>query len=124
MARISMLAGASLVVVGIVVTAASESESATSLIPAFVGVVLLLLGLAARARPAANRHFMHAAAAVSLLALLGSLGSLIGRGAGGWALAAQLATVAITGVVLAMAIRSFRAARRDRDAAGGAVGAA
>jgi uncharacterized membrane protein HdeD (DUF308 family) len=117
MARISILTGLALIVVGVLVTVASDSESATSLIPAFIGAVYLVLGIAGTVKPSINHHLMHAAAALSLLAILGSLGSLLGRGSEGWALVAQVATVVITGGFLALAIRSFRTARRSRESA-------
>ena len=117
MARISLLTGLALVLVGVVVTVASDSESVTSLIPAFVGVLFVALGIGGAVKPSANHHFMHAAAALSLLAILGSLGSLVGRGSSGWALVAQVATVVVTGVFLALAVRSFKEARRSREAA-------
>ena len=108
MARNAILAGATLVVIGIVVTIASDSESVTSLIPAF--------GLLARAKPDLNHHVMHAAAGLALLGVLGSLGSAVGRGSEGWALVAQLATVVILGGFLYRAVQSFRAARLAREA--------
>jgi hypothetical protein len=108
--------GAALVALGVIVTIASGSGSATSLIPAFIGVVFLALGLAARTKPEWNHHLMHAAAAVALLAVVGSLGSAIGRGAEGWALFAQLATIALCAIYLFFAVQSFRAARTARSA--------
>ena len=112
----SILAGGVLVAVGLLVAVASDSSSVTSLIPAFIGVVFIAIGLAGRAKPDLNKHLMHAAAAVALLAILGSLGSAIGRGSTGWALFAQLATVVVAGVFLFFAIQSFRAARLAREA--------
>lgn len=120
MARTSVLTGAALVALGIFVSVASASESVTSLIPAFIGVVFVALGVGGMAKPALNHHLMHAAAALALLAILGSAGTLLGRGAGGWALVAQLATIAITGAFLALAVQSFRSARQARQAAGDA----
>lgn len=114
MARISIITGAVLIVLGIVVSIASGSESVTSYIPAFIGLVFVALGVAGVLKPGINRHLMHAAAALALLAILGSLGSLFGRGAQGWALASQLATVVIAAAFLVAAIRSFRAARLAR----------
>ena len=116
MARNAILAGATLVIVGIVVTIASDSESVTSLIPAFIGAVFVGLGLLARAKPDLNHHVMHAAAGLALLGVLGSLGSAVGRGSEGWALVAQLATVVILGGFLYRAVQSFRAARLAREA--------
>ena len=116
MANKALMTGGLLIVLGIVVTIASDSGSVTSLIPAFVGVVFILIGLVARAKPELNHHVMHAAAAVSLIAILGSLGSLFGRGSSGWALFAQLATIVIVGVFLQQAVQSFIAARKAREA--------
>ncbi|MEM9465942.1 MAG: hypothetical protein AAGA90_11245 [Actinomycetota bacterium] len=116
MARNAIIAGATLIVVGIVVTIASDSNSVTSLIPAFIGAVFVLLGVFAQRKPELNHHVMHAAAAVALLAVLGSVGSAIGRGSTGWALAAQLITIAVMGAFLYLAIQSFRAARLAREA--------
>lgn len=117
MARVSVLTGLALIALGVVVTIASDSDSVTSLIPAFIGVVFVALGIAGILRPGVNHHLMHAAAALALLAILGSLGTLVGRGADGWALVAQVATVVIAGVFLALAVRSFRAARQSRTSA-------
>lgn len=119
MARNAIIAGATLVVVGIVITLASGSDSVTSLIPAFIGVVFVVLGLLGQSNPALNHHVMHAAAAVALLAILGSLGSAVGRGATGWALAAQLITIIVMAAFLALAIQSFKAARLARQAEAG-----
>ena len=109
-------AGVALIALGIIVSIASDSGSVTSLIPAMVGVLFVVLGLVARAKPEIAHHLMHGAAGLALLALLGSLGSAIGRGSTGWALFAQLGTVVITGVFLGYAIASVRAARRARVA--------
>jgi Ca2+/Na+ antiporter len=109
--------GAALVALGVIVTIASGSGSATSLIPAFIGVVFLVLGLVARSRDGLRPHLMHGAAALALLAILGSLGSAIGRGAEGWALFAQIATIVLCAVFLFFAVQSFRQARLARESA-------
>jgi hypothetical protein len=109
--------GAALIVLGVIVTIASSSGSATSLIPAFIGVVFVVLGLAARAKPDLNHHLMHASAALALVAILGSLGSAIGRGAEGWALVAQVATIVLCAAYLVFAVQSFRQARLSRGTA-------
>ncbi|MEM9653860.1 MAG: hypothetical protein AAGA65_17340 [Actinomycetota bacterium] len=119
MAKKATGVGAVLIVLGIVVTVLSDSGSVTSLIPAFIGLLFVGLGLAARFRPAMSHHLMHAAAALALLGILGSLGSLIGRGSTGWALFSQLVTVVVLGFFLQQAVLSFRAARQARVAAEG-----
>lgn len=114
MATNALVTGIALVVLGVVVTIASDSGSVTSLIPAFIGVVFVLIGFLARAKSDLHHHLMHGAAGLSVAAVLGSLGSVIGRGSSGWALFAQLATVVIAGVFLAHAVQSFRGARQAR----------
>ena len=114
MAQKSIATGAALIVLGVVVSLASDSSSVTSMIPAVVGVLFVVGGIIARARPDTSHHVMHGAAAISLLAVLGSLGSALGRGSTGWALFAQLGTALIAGVFLVQAVMSFRKARRAR----------
>lgn len=107
-------AGVALIALGVLVSVVSDSSSVTSLIPAFVGGLFLILGLGARVRPAIGHHLMHAAAAIALLVILGSLGSAIGRGSTGWALFAQLGSIVIAGVFLGYAVASFRSVRQTR----------
>ena len=108
MTKQTSICGAILIALGVIVTIVSDSGSVTSLIPAFVGIILLALGLAASAKPAIGHHLMHMMAVIALLALLGSLGSLIGRGSTGWALLSQLVTIVVTGFLLMNAIQAFR----------------
>ncbi len=114
MATKAIITGGILIILGIVVSIASSSESVTSWIPAFIGALFVALGVAARLQPNLNHHIMHGAAALSLLAILGSLGSLIGRGSTGWALLSQLVTIIVVGGFLFQAIGSFKEARRAR----------
>ena len=116
MAHKSIIAGALLIVVGVLASIMSDTGSVTALIPAFIGVIFVGLGAAGRAKPDLNRHLMHAAAALALLAVLSSAGSAIGRGSTGLALFTQLATVIVMGAFLVLAIQSFRAARIAREA--------
>ncbi len=114
MSNNTILTGTALIFLGVVVTIASSSDSVTSMIPAFIGVVFVVIGVGAKFKPDLNHHFMHAAAALALLSIVASLGSALGRGATGWALFAQIATIVITGAFLFLAVNSFRAARRAR----------
>ena len=108
MTKQTSICGALLIALGVIVTIVSDSGSVTSLIPAFVGIILLVLGLAASAKPAMSHHLMHVMAVIALLAVLGSLGALVGRGSTGWALFSQLATIVIAGFLLVNAIQAFR----------------
>jgi len=116
MAYKSIIAGAVLIVVGMFGNIVSDTGSITTLIPAFVGVIFVVLGAVGRAKPDLNHHVMHAAATLALVALLSSAGSAIGRGSTGLALFTQLATIVVTGAFLVLAIQSFRAARVAREA--------
>lgn len=120
MARNAIVTGFALVVLGVVVSIASDSASITSWLPAIIGVVFVALGAGARIRPDMGRHLMHAAAGLALVVILASLGSAIGRRSTGWALFSQIATAVIAGAFMVLAIRSFRAARRARPAEQGA----
>jgi hypothetical protein len=94
----------------------------TALIPAIIGVVLLVLGLLG-SKEKLRMHVMHAALLIGLLALLGTASSLLklpaafdGTAARPEAVFAQAATAVLSVVYLALGVRSFIAARRARTA--------
>lgn len=116
MPKLTMLIGIDLILLGIIVTILSDSGSFTSMIPAIVGAVLLLLGLGASKNEGLSHHLLHAAMAVALLSAIASLGSAIGRGSSGWALFSQVLTAVLCGVLIFFGVRSFRAARLAREA--------
>jgi hypothetical protein len=98
----------------------TAERSPTALIPAGFGAVLLLLGFFAAIRPGARKHLMHAAAAVGALGFIGSAPMfVVGIIRKGFVLsvAAQLAMAILTGVYVALSVRSFIAARRARQEA-------
>lgn len=110
--------GLLLVLLGVGFYVATGQASVTALIPAFVGVVVLLCGVVAR-RPHLLKHAMHAAAALALLAFLGGLRGLIGLlgGDSGNAAVEQTLMSVLSLLFVALAVRSFIAARRARGAA-------
>jgi len=116
---LTLVIGAILVLTGVIAYIASSAASVTALIPAFVGIALLVAGLIAR-RPAAHRHAIHAALAVALLGALGSLmnvvklGDLIAGTAArpGAVITSTVMFVLLVGYVV-MGVRSFIAARRS-----------
>ena len=94
----------------------------TALIPAFIGVVLLVLGLLG-SNEKLRMHVMHAALLIGLLALLGTARSLLklpaafyGTAERPGAVFAQAATAVLSVIYLAVGVRSFIAARRARSA--------
>jgi glucose uptake protein GlcU len=107
------------------------SKPATALIPAYVGLLFVGLGLLAT-REGARKHVMHALAALSLLLTLSGLGMAVPKMVryyfGEWPADAvarplawwgQLILAGLMAVFLVAAIRSFKAARAARQLAGG-----
>lgn len=90
--------------------------SRTALVPAYVGVVLLALGLLAIAFDVARKHLMHAAAVITLLGALAPAATLLIRAAqmSPLALTINAGMLALCGTLLVLQIRSFIAARRAR----------
>lgn len=116
--------GAALVVLGIAGYVAASGASPTALIPSVFGTALVILGWLAyddRRRKTA----MHIAAAVGLLGFLGSLRGLLrlpGLLTGAaverpLAVASQSIMAALTGVFVALCVKSFIDARRPRSRA-------
>ena len=115
MANTTIGIAAALIAVGVVGYVSTDRQSATALIPAVLGVLLLAFGWLAR-NDAYRKHAMHAVAVVALLGLLGTIGGLI-RLLGGATTPAAIAqglTAVLTGGLLALCVRSFVDARRRR----------
>ena len=70
MANTTFGIAAALIVIGVVGYVATDRQSATALIPAFLGLLLLAFGWLAR-NDAYRKHAMHAVAVFALLGLLG-----------------------------------------------------
>jgi hypothetical protein len=115
--------GVLLVLVGVGFYAGTGGTSPTALIPAALGVLLAAAGLLAR-REGMRRQAMHAAALVGALGFLGSVrglarlpallsGAPVERPA---AAAAQSVTALLCLAFVALCVRSFVAARRERKA--------
>lgn len=69
--------GACLIVLGVVGYAVTGAVSVTALIPAFVGVPVLLCGILGACRESLRKHVMHVASALALLAVLGTIPGII-----------------------------------------------
>ncbi|TLD72129.1 hypothetical protein FEM03_05235 [Phragmitibacter flavus] len=128
MARISLIFGSLLIALGVVafLLAGATAKSITALIPAFIGLILLLLSAIARKSQAANKHAMHVAALLGLIGTLGGFGmgipKLIKYLGGDESIVLRAPVVQITmgilcAMFLVMCVRSFIAARRARLAA-------
>lgn len=114
--------GALLVVIGVGGYLGTGQASVTALIPAGLGVLLVLCGALAR-RERMRKHAMHAAAAVGLLGFLGSAPGLarVVRMLGGAEIERPVAALlmAITAVICALfvgaCVKSFMDARLKQD---------
>ncbi|UXA17215.1 hypothetical protein [Mycobacterium sp. SMC-4] len=113
--------GGLLVATGVIAYIASGAASMTALIPAFVGILLLVTALIGRRSEGARKHAMHAALAIALLAALGALRNVFGLGdvfAGTAERPAAVITSTIMFVLLLVllvaGVRSFVQARAAR----------
>jgi lysylphosphatidylglycerol synthetase-like protein (DUF2156 family) len=113
--------GVLLCLVGVGFYAGTGGASVTALIPAFIGLPLVLAGALAR-REGLRRHAMHAAALLGTLGVLGSLRGAVklpallagGEVARPAAVAAQSVTALLCLSFVALCVRSFVNARRER----------
>jgi hypothetical protein len=109
--------GLLLMVIGIASYALTGRTSVTALIPAFFGIVFVVLAYVAR-NEAARKHAMHVAVALALLGAIASLGRAIPAAMAGQltrpAVLAQIVTAVVMGFYVVMGVQSFIAARRAR----------
>jgi hypothetical protein len=104
-------------VVGYIVGMMNDRASMTALIPALIGVILLLLGWFAAAKENLRKHLMHAAVLVALLGFIATAGRLISRLGEltmSPAVISQAATALVCLAFVILAVRSFAAARMQR----------
>lgn len=120
MPKIALVVGVLLIIVGgWAYTASGPGASPTALIPAVLGLVLVVAGAVGLRGGSALRHAMHAGAAVALIGVLGSAYQLIAKPSAGSehadiASAAGWLNLALCGLFVILAVRSFVAARRAR----------
>jgi hypothetical protein len=75
MANITVSFGGALVLLGLVGYVSTGAQSPTALIPAAIGIVLVIMGLLAR-NPRLRMHAMHGAALAGVLGFAGSVGGV------------------------------------------------
>jgi hypothetical protein len=112
------MVGLVLMIVGIASYWLTGRTSITALIPAFLGVVFVLLAYIAR-NESARKHAMHVAVAIGLLGVLGTLGraipAIVAGQIGRPAVIAQVVTGLLLAYYVFLGVQSFRAARRARQ---------
>ena len=124
MANTSIGFGVVLIVLGVAGYLATGGQSPTALIPAGVGLLLVLLGFLAR-KPRLRMHAMHGAALVGLVGFAGSVGGLgqLVKMIAGETIARPPAAIARSVMAVlclafvALTVRSFIAARSARKKA-------
>ena len=124
MAQTTIGFGIGMMLLGVVSYFGTGRESVTALIPAFFGIVFLILGYVMRDEAKA-KHAGHAAAGLAVLGLIGSARGVPGifTMIGGGEVARPAATVSQTVMALACLVfialgaKSFRDARKAREAA-------
>jgi hypothetical protein len=124
MAKLTMVFGIVLIVLGVAVFVATGSHAPTALIPAYFGILLAILGLLANTPDSRRRMlFMHIAVTIGLLGFVfpgwRAAGDLIGQAHGHpilrpVAMQEELAMAVICLVFVLLCVRSFIAARRQR----------
>lgn len=121
MAKVTVLFGILLILLGVIGFVATGSTHYTSLIPCAFGVLLAIFGLLARTSNASKRKlYMHIAVTVGLLGFLGTAKSIIsfiqmmqGRiFPYPAAVEAKAAMAVLTLIYVVLCVRSFIAARR------------
>ncbi len=120
MAKLTIVIGGLLIALGVVgfaIPGPTGARSWTALIPAFAGALMEVFGALAL-NPKFRMHAMHGAVLISLLAFLAAVGALIARRPTGMALFSMSAMAVLTGLHVALSVRSFINARRDREAGG------
>lgn len=123
MSKIAILFGAALILVGVIGYVAGNFVSVTALIPAFIGIILVLMGYIAQAKENLRPHVMHVAVFVALLGLIGTcvrwipaLTNYISTGTvkNSAAFISQTLTALLCLVFVILSVKSFVDARRNR----------
>lgn len=104
-------------IVGYVNGAMHDKASVTALIPAFIGLLLALLGAVSAAKEGLRKHLMHVAVVIALIGFIATAGRLVSKISElsmSPAVISQASMAIICLAFVILAIRSFAAARRAR----------
>ncbi len=125
MAKLTIVFGILLILLGVGAYVVTEMQSKTALIPAFVGLPLVILGAIAQAKPGIRMHVMHAAVLIGLLGFFGSVGGVVKllkwqlndvEPARPAAVVVQAIMAVLMVAFVAICVKSFIAARKARRA--------
>ena len=97
----------------------SDPPSITAMIPAFMGLPLLSLGLLSDWNESNSHHYMHAAMVFALLMVMGGAQGLLDiEGKSNLALGSHIISVVLGIIFMVAGIMSFRHARKLRESSG------
>lgn len=116
--RIAILNGVILCTWGVIAyfVQSSDPPSLTALIPAFMGMPMLLLGFLSESNPSNKHHYMHACMVVALIMALGGARVVTGFGGMSWlAIVSHLLLLQVGISFTIVGIKSFRHARMQRE---------
>jgi len=116
--RITILNGVVLCAWGLIAyfLQSSDPPSITALIPAFMGMPMLLLGVLSQTNPSNRHHYMHACMVLALLMALGGARVANGFDEMSWlAIVSHLLLLQVGVSFTIVGIRSFRHARIQRE---------
>ena len=118
MPLLTLVTGGLLIAVGLLIGLTSDSSSLTRFIPAFIGLPILIAGMVS-VSGTFRKHAIHAALLIALLGVLGAGARIPAVFSDGTpaALTAHVLLVLICGAYIALGVRSFIRARRERKAA-------
>lgn len=120
MPRTAILSGVLLILIGIMgyfFSLADGNRSWTALIPAIFGMVLAILGYAAKAAESLRKHLMHAAVLLALIGFVIPLYRIVSKMNDfmiSLALLSQIAMSLICLVFVIISVKSFIDARKNR----------
>jgi hypothetical protein len=103
-------------IIGYVYGLTNNSASVTALIPAFFGIVLVIIGFLAKSKENLRKHLMHGAVLIGLLGFILPLGRLLSKISSitlSAAVISQIAMSLICLVFLILCVKSFIDARRN-----------
>lgn len=123
MSKIAIFFGILLILVGVVGYVAGNYVSITALIPAFIGIIIALMGLIGQSKESLRMHVMHVAVLVGLLGLIGTcvrwIPALMNYASNGTvknsaAFISQTLTALLCLAFVILCVKSFIDARRNR----------
>lgn len=116
MPRITLLFALALIATGVGFYIGSGMASVTALIPAFIGIAMLICALIAMKGDNARKHAMHVVAVLSLLGVGGTVGGIVALVGGDTSMPAlgRSVTFVLCLLLLVLCVNSFIQARRAR----------